>query len=239
MIRVRNLHKSYGRLKVLNQVNLEFDSATSIAIIGPNGSGKTTLIKSIVGLVIPDNGDITVNDVSVRGDWRYRNQLSYLPQVAYFPPNLRVREIIRLVQGLRAGSSRVEELIDLFHMAPHLRKRIHGLSGGSKQKLNLILSLMYSSPVLILDEPSTGLDPLTLVRFKEFISNEKKQGRTILFTTHIMSLVEEMADRIVFLLDGGAQYDGTKDDLLKSLNETSVERAIARLLVPQEELSDA
>lgn len=235
MISISGLHKSYGRLEVLNGIDLRFENGQSVAIIGPNGSGKTTLIKCIVGLVQPKRGDIRINGTSVLRQWKYREQISYLPQVTHFPPNLRVREVIRMIRDLRPGSSRAEELISIFSMKAHLNKRIGNLSGGSRQKLNVILCLMYDSPIMIMDEPSTGLDPLSLVRFKDFISANKDQERIILFTTHIMSLVEEMADRVVFLLDGQVKYIGTPAELLTTLKETSVERAIARLLTSREE----
>lgn len=232
MIRIENLHKSYGKLEVLKGLSLTFERPGSItAILGPNGSGKTTLIKSILGMVLPDKGDILLNDHSIKGEWAYRQDIDYLPQIARFPENLRVRELIAFIQHLRQGDTREQELIRLFNLEPHLDKRLGNLSGGTRQKVNLVLAFMYDSPILILDEPTSGLDPVALMHLKDFIKKEKEKGKLILITTHIMDFVEEIADEIVFLLEGHIYFRGSVDKLKEQFNEASLERAIARILL--------
>ena len=234
MITIKDLHKSYGKLEVLKGLSLHFNRPGTItAILGPNGSGKTTLMKSILGMVLPGRGEIRIHDRAIRGEWAYRQSIDYLPQIARFPENLRVRELIAFIKTLRKGRTRDEELIQLFDLAPHLDKRLGNLSGGTKQKVNLVLAFMYDSPILILDEPTSGLDPVALLRLKDFLQQEKQRGKLVLITTHIMDFVEEMADEIVFLLEGRIYFRGTVDELKARFGEVSLERAIARILLNQ------
>lgn len=231
MIEIIDLHKSFGRLEVLKGIGLHFkDHGKITAILGPNGSGKTTLIKCLLGMVIPSRGTIKVQNEDIKRNWTYRNQIDYLPQMAHFPENLTLKELIAFIKDLRGKGARDSELIRLFGLEPYLDKRLHNLSGGTKQKVNLTLALLYDSPVMILDEPTNGLDPLTMVHFREVLSQEKAKGKIILITTHIMSLVEEIADEVVFLLEGRIHFEGSIGELKARYNETSVERAIAQVL---------
>lgn len=232
MISVKNLHKSYGKLEVLKGVSLDFEREGAItAILGPNGSGKTTLIKSLLGMVLPSQGEIRVGGQSIKNQWLYRDKIDYLPQIARFPENLRVRELIAFIKTLRQGQTREEALIRLFELDSQLDKKLGVLSGGTRQKVNLTLAFMYDSPIVILDEPTSGLDPVAMLRLKELILEEKHRGKLILITTHIMNFVEEMADEIVFLLEGKIYFRGGAEELKERYGETALERAIARILM--------
>ena len=230
MIEFKTLNKSFGKNKVLRELSLSFKEHGTTAVIGPNGSGKTTLIKCFLGLVIPDSGSILFNDASVIGKSDYRNHISYLPQIARFPENLSCRELISMIKNLREGQLRDQELIELFELEKELDKKVSTLSGGNKQKLNLLLSLMFDNQTIILDEPSNGLDPVALINLKAFLSKEKDRGKFILLTTHIMSFVEELADNIVFLLDGKVYYNGSLHALLRKQETENLEHAIAKIL---------
>ena len=230
MIEITNLHKRFGKLIVLDGLDLEINSGGIFAILGPNGSGKTTLIKSILGMVIPNSGEIKINDQSVLKKWEYRNQINYLPQIANFPTNLTVNELIAMVKNLRPKESRDIDLINLFSLEPFLDKKLGNLSGGTKQKVNIVLTFMFDSELIILDEPTTGLDPISLIHLKDIIQKEKSKGKTILITTHIMSFVEEVADEIVFLLDGEIYFKGSTKDLKSQTNQPDLEHAIAHLM---------
>lgn len=230
MIDIKNLHKRFGKLTVLDGLDLEIKKGGIFAILGPNGSGKTTLIKCLLGMVIPNQGEITINNKSVLKKWDYRNNLNYLPQIANFPSNLTVFELLKMVKNLRPKEANEKELIDIFGLNEFLQKKLGNLSGGTKQKVNLTLAFMFDSDLLILDEPTTGLDPIALIHLKELIIREKEKGKTILITTHIMSFVDEMADEIVFLLDGKIYFKGTGDDLKKQTNIDNLEHAIASLI---------
>lgn len=230
MVSIQHLYKSFGPVDVLQGINLKIDQSGIIAILGPNGSGKTTLIKSMLGMVIPQKGEIYIDEQQVLGKWEYRNDISYMPQIANFPQNLRVRELIKMIKNLRSETSLDEELIQQFKLEPFLDKKLGTLSGGTRQKVNIVLTFMFDSPLIILDEPTTGLDPVALIYLKRLIAEEKAKGKTILITTHIMNLVEEVADRVIFLLDGNIYFDGTVNALKQQTQQENLEHAIAEIL---------
>lgn len=230
MVSIKNLHKKFGSLVVLNGLDLEIDQKGIIAILGPNGSGKTTLIKSLLGMVVPGKGDIEIGGVKVKNHWEYRKDIDYLPQIANFPGNLKVNELIKMIKDLRGKEARDKELIKFFKLEPFLDKKLSTLSGGSKQKVNVVLCFMFDSPLIILDEPTSGLDPVSLLRLRDLIQQEKAKGKTILITSHIMSFVEEVADRIVFLLEGKIYFNGTVSELKTSTGQPDFEHAIANIL---------
>ena len=230
MIEINSLNKRFGKLTVLDGLDLNIDAGGIFAVLGPNGSGKTTLIKSILGMVIPDKGDIKISGNSVLNQSDYRNNINYLPQIANFPSNLSVKELIKMVKNLRPKKANDKELIAHFGLEPFLDKKLGNLSGGTKQKVNIVLTFMFESDLIILDEPTTGLDPISLIHLKEIIHLEKEKGKTILITTHIMSFVEEIADEIVFLLDGEIYFKGSSTELKERTGQVDLEHAIANLI---------
>jgi Cu-processing system ATP-binding protein len=229
MIQINNLHKKFGKNRVLSNLDLEINGGGIFAVLGPNGSGKTTLIKTILGMVVPNKGSISVLDKIIKKNWKYRQEIDYLPQIANFPGNLRVKELIRMIKDLRQKKSKEEELIKLFGLEPFLDKKLGTLSGGTKQKVNIVLTFMFDSPLIILDEPTTGLDPASLIKLKKLILQEKNKGKTILITTHIMQFVEEMADEIVYLLEGDIYFKGSVKQLMAKTNQINFEHAIAAI----------
>jgi Cu-processing system ATP-binding protein len=230
MVSIQNLHKKFGKNEVLVGVDLNIAEGGILAVLGPNGSGKTTIIKSILGMVIPDKGTITVLEQNIKNNSAYRNKIDYLPQIANFPSNLKVKEIITMIKDLRGKTAQDEQLINLFKLEPILDKKLGTLSGGTKQKVNLVLTFMFDSPLIILDEPTSGLDPISLIRLKDLIQAEKAKGKTILITSHIMSFVEEVSDEIVFLLEGKIYFKGSVSELKTKTNQPDFEHAIASIL---------
>ncbi|WP_066225554.1 ABC transporter ATP-binding protein [Formosa haliotis] len=230
MVNIQDLHKRFGKNNVLKGIDLEIKEGGIFAVLGPNGSGKTTLIKSILGMVIPDKGNITVLGESIKKNPNYRHEIDYLPQIANFPSNLKVKELIKMIKDLRKNTNQDLHLIELLKLGPFLDKKLGNLSGGTKQKVNLVLAFMFDSPIIILDEPTTGLDPISLIRLKELILSEKAKGKTILITSHIMSFVEEMSDEIVFLLEGKIYFKGSISELKTKTNQLDFEHAIASIL---------
>lgn len=233
MIKIENLHKKFGKLIVLDNLNLSINKGGVFAILGPNGSGKTTLIKSILGMVIPNKGGIFYNNESILGKWDYRTNINYLPQIANFPANLTVLELINMVKNLRDSDTNETELTTLFGLTPFLKQKLGNLSGGTKQKVNIVLTFMFDNDLIILDEPTTGLDPIALIYLKELIEKEKNKGKTILITSHIMSFVDEIADEIVFLLDGKIYFKGSIEEIKSTTNSPTLEIAIANLIKKQ------
>ena len=230
MVIIENVHKKFGKNQVLSGVDLTISDGGIFAILGPNGSGKTTLIKSILGMVIPNKGNITVLGENIKKNSDYRHKIDYLPQIANFPSNLRVKELIKMIKDLRKPTHEDERLIQLFKLEPFLDKKLGNLSGGTKQKVNLVLTFMFDSPLIILDEPTTGLDPISLIRLKGLIQAEKAKGKTILITSHIMSFVEEVSDEIVFILEGKIYFKGSISELKTKTNQQDFEHAIASIL---------
>lgn len=230
MVVIQNLHKKFNNNIVLSGLDLHIKKGGITAVLGPNGSGKTTLIKSILGMVLPNNGNIQVLGENIKNHSAYRNKIDYLPQIANFPNNLKVSELIRMIKDLRGDTSNDEVLIELFKLKPFLNKKLGNLSGGTKQKVNIVLTFMFDSPLIILDEPTTGLDPISLLRLKKLIQEEKDRGKTILITSHIMSFVEEVSDEIVFLLEGQIYFKGSINELKTKTNQPDFEHAIASIL---------
>lgn len=234
MIKIKDLHKNFGKNEVLKGIDLEIEGNGIFAVLGPNGSGKTTLMKSMLGMVLPDSGDIEINGESILKNWRYREQIDYLPQIANFPTNLTVRELIKMIKDLRKRNDLDESsYIERLGLKPYLSKKLGNLSGGTKQKVNIVLTFLFDSPIVFLDEPTTGLDPVAMVILKQFIAEEKAKGKIILVTSHIMSFVEDISDEIVFLLEGKVYFKGSVQALKEETNEPNFERAIANLLTSQ------
>lgn len=230
MITIKKIQKSFSKNEVLKGLDLQIGRGVITAILGPNGSGKTTLIKSILGLVIPDDGEILLEGKPVKYQWEYRNRIDYLPQIARFPENLKVRELITMVKDIRKQPAREDTLIKLFGLVPFLDKKLRNLSGGTRQKVNVVLGFMFDSPLIILDEPTVGLDPVAMIHLKELILAEKERGKTIIITTHIMHLVEELADEIVFILEGKIYFRGSLQQMNTMTGEMNLERSIAQIL---------
>ncbi|MDH5397608.1 MAG: ABC transporter ATP-binding protein [Cyclobacteriaceae bacterium] len=230
MIQLLNLYKNFGKTRVLEDVNVLLKEGRITAVLGPNGSGKTTLIKTILGLVKADKGQVKVSDLVINGCWEYRKDIDYLSQIARFPDNLKVVELINMIKDFRPQETRENYLIDLFELRPSLGKKLGELSGGTRQKVNIVVTLMFDSKYLILDEPTVGLDPVALLRLKDFIRDERKRGKTILITTHIINLVNELAEDIIFLLEGKVYFQGTIEEMIKLGKSDDLERVIAEIL---------
>ncbi|SHJ15044.1 Cu-processing system ATP-binding protein [Arenibacter nanhaiticus] len=229
MIQVYNLHKKFGKNQVLSALDLKIEGGGIFAVLGPNGSGKTTLIKSILGMVVPNKGSISVLNKPIKSGWKYRQKINYLPQIANFPGNLKVKELIAMIKDLRQKPSEEDKLIALFGLEPFMDKKLSTLSGGTKQKVNLVLTFMFNSPLIILDEPTNGLDPATHIKLKNLIKEEKANGKTFLITSHIMQFVEDVADEIVFLLEGKIYFKGSIEALKTKTEQTNFEHAIAAI----------
>lgn len=231
MIEIKNIYKKFGKLEVLNDVNLTFNKGECIALIGPNGCGKTTLIKSILGMVIPTRGDILFEDKSILKKYKYREQIGYMPQIGRYPDYMTVGQIIEMMKKIRNSNEDLDEdLINAFELEKIFDKQMRTLSGGTTQKVSATLAFLFNPDVLILDEPTAGLDPLASEILKEKIIKEREKGKLILITSHLLSELDDMISQIIFMQDGKVHFHKTIADLLESTNETKISKAIAKIL---------
>lgn len=231
MIAINNLEKRYNQHSVLKGISIRIEKGKITAIVGPNGSGKTTIIKTILGLVKADVGDITINNNPIFGQYEYKRKIGYMPQTASFPENLRVSEVIKMISDLRNETISVEsDLIEVLNLQPEMNKKVNALSGGNKQKLSAYIALIFEPEIIILDEPTAGLDPVTSTNFKQRILDERDKGKTIILTSHIMSEIEELADDIIFINDGRIFLNSTTKELIEGSGCNNLEKAIANLM---------
>ncbi len=236
MISIHGLRKSFGKLEVLKGVDLTIPRGKITALVGPNGSGKTTLIKTILGLSRPDGGRIVVGDHTLNGDWRYRRRLGYMPQIPPLPENLAAGELFQMLRDLRAADVGPDpELVAAFGLEGQLESPLRTLSGGTRQKVNAVMAFMFNPDILILDEPTAGLDPLASRYLKERILRDRSAGKTFLITSHVLSELQELADFVVFLLEGQLRFSGTAGELLSLTGEERLEGAVAELMQRRDE----
>jgi len=244
MLRIQRLRKKYGRIKVLRGLDVDVPAGRVTALVGPNAAGKTTLVKAVLGLVRPDGGRIELDGVAVNGDPTYRERIGYMPQHPTFPDNLRVRELIRFIDGLRGIRPAADnqpftrrprqELLALFGLENFLDKPLGTLSGGTLQKVNATIAFRYDADLLMLDEPTTSLDPLSRARLKDLIRSERDRGATVLITSHVLSELRDLADHLIYLVDGRKRFGGTTEELLRAMDTDDLERAVARLMEVEE-----
>jgi Cu-processing system ATP-binding protein len=235
MIEARRLHKRYGRLEVLRGLDLLVRPGRVTAIVGPNSAGKTTFIKSVMGLVRPDEGTILFDGAPIgRLD---RARIGYMPQIARFPENLTGAELVAMLGDLREGQPGVaarprdEELLERLGLAPHLDKPLRALSGGTRQKINAVLAFLFTPDLLVLDEPTSGLDPVSSAALKDKVRAARDAGRTVVVTSHVLSELEELADDVAFLVEGTVAFAGSAAELASETGEQRLERAVARMML--------
>lgn len=231
MIKVENLHKRFKKLQALNNINVDFSKGQVISLIGPNGSGKTTLIKSILGLVKPDNGQILFNGISINKDIEYRRNIGYMPQIGRYPDNMKIGQVVDMIRNMRGNDQKVdEELYFRFKLDTMLDKTMKGLSGGTRQKVSAALAFLFDAEVLIMDEPTAGLDPVASEILKEKIIAEKAKGKLILITSHILSDLEELTTHVLYLQDGKIILYKSIGELYEMTGEEKLSKAIARVM---------
>lgn len=231
MIEIRNVHKQFGKLEVLRDVDLSFRKGECIALIGPNGCGKTTLIKSILGMVIPSSGEIKVKDQPIRNSYDYRKNIGYMPQIGRYPENMTIGQVIEMVREVRGKQDHLDEsLMESFKLRSMFQKRMSTLSGGTTQKVSATLAFLFDPDILILDEPTAGLDPLAAEILKEKIIDEKKKGKLIIITSHLLSELDDLVTQIVFMQDGVVRFHHTTEELAQATGETRISKAIATVL---------
>ncbi|MEP6762875.1 MAG: ABC transporter ATP-binding protein [Gemmatimonadaceae bacterium] len=231
LLAARGIDKQYGPRKILHDVNLNITRRSVTAIVGPNGAGKSTLNRILLGLVRADRGSLEFDGLDVGNDVSYRARIGYMPQAARFPENLTVRDVFALLDELRASSVAVDTSLAVdFDLDQQLHRLVRELSGGQRQRLNAALAFRYRPDLLLLDEPTAGLDPIASRILKRAIANARDNGRAVIVTSHVLAELEEIADRVMFLLEGRVQYSGTMTALLANTASFTLEEAVAKVM---------
>ncbi|MFN4254682.1 MAG: ABC transporter ATP-binding protein [Saprospiraceae bacterium] len=231
MLHISQLSKNFGKLRALDAVSVELRRGQAVSLVGPNGSGKTTFIKCILGLVVPDGGQIEVAGQPVLGGWEYRNHIGYMPQIGRYPDNMQVRQVFELIREVRGGQGPCDEdLMRAFEVKKFEDKTMRTLSGGTRQKVSACLAFLFDPDILILDEPTAGLDPLAAEILKEKILAEKQRGKLILLTSHILSDLEDVTTDVLYIMDGKIKLYQPIDALKSDTGEQRLNRAIASIM---------
>lgn len=240
MISISHVTKQYRKLIALQDVSLEFRAGQSIALIGPNGSGKSTLMKSILGLVHPEKGTIHVMQEAVSRSGHYRTVIGYMPQIIHFPEHMQVKQLFAMMRDIRNNPDQTDEdLYRAFHISDMSAKHLGALSGGMKQKVNAALAFLFDPKIIILDEPTAGLDPLSAEILKEKIRTEKEKGKLILISSHIMADLEEITTDVLYLIDGHVEFFQDLETLKRETGTTNLGKAIAQVMANKNVLHEA
>ena len=233
MITIEGISKTFGKQKVLDNISFDMQRGECIALIGPNGSGKTTLIKSILRLVLPDEGSIVVNGKTVRSHVEYRSHIGYMPQMSRLPENMDVRRLFLMIKDLRQDVDPEDydmEIYNDFEIDSMARKAMGKLSGGMKQKVSAALAFLFDPDILILDEPTASLDPVSSERLKEKIADGVEKGKLVIITSHNLSDLEGLVSRVVYLMEGRVHFDRSLEELQKQTGATRLNRMIVEML---------
>ena len=232
MIEIQNLTKKFQKFSALNEVNLSFKNGHSIALIGPNGCGKTTMIKCILGLNVVEDGDILVDGKSVKEDYKYRENMGYMPQIGRYPENMTIAETIKMIKDTRKnnGDDLDTELLEAFELENIYDKKMRTLSGGTTQKVSAVLAFIFNPKVIILDEPTAGLDPLATEILKNKIIKEKNKGKLIIITSHLLSELDDIITEIVFMNEGKVVVHQSVEDLKEETNTDKISDGIISIL---------
>ena len=235
MIAIKNISKRFGKFTALNQLNLNLKSGECIALIGPNGCGKTTLIKSILGMVLPEEGQIFFDGKNIKEDITYRQHIGYMPQIGRYPENMTIRQVIEMIKSIRSDQTDLDmDLYHQFEIEKMLHKKMRTLSGGTTQKVSAVLAFMFNAKVLILDEPTAGLDPIAADILKEKIVLAKEQGKLILITSHILSELEDTVSQVIFMQEGKLILHQNVPELRAHTGQETIAKSIVHLLKAQE-----
>ena len=232
MIRIENLKKRFKKLQALDNINALFCNGQVVSLIGPNGSGKTTLIKSILGMVKPDSGCIYVDDKPINGDPAYRGQIGYMPQIGRYPDNMQVGQLFEMMKNIRKvpEAELDNDLLVKFNLVSIFEKPMRTLSGGTRQKVSAALAFLFNPDILILDEPTAGLDPLSSELLKEKIMQQKKKNKLILISSHILSDLDELTSHVMYLQEGKMIFLKEINALRQETGENKLGKAIARVM---------
>lgn len=213
-------------------MNIRFNDGHSVALIGPNGCGKTTLIKCILGLNVVEDGDILVNNESVKEHYLYRKNIGYMPQIGRYPENMTIAQTIQMIKDTRKVSENEldTELLEAFELESIFDKKMRTLSGGTTQKVSAVLAFLFNPGIIILDEPTAGLDPLASEILKNKIIKEKNKGKLIIITSHLLSELDDIVSEIVFMNEGKVIVHQSVEELMTERKTEKISESIISIL---------
>jgi Cu-processing system ATP-binding protein len=232
MIKIEQLKKRFRKLQALDNITATFNEGQVISLIGPNGSGKTTLIKSILGMVRPDAGRIFVDKQLIGNDPSYRSGIGYMPQIGRYPDNMKIGQLFRMMKDVRRASDGDldTDLIVRFNLASMFEKPMRTLSGGTRQKVSAALAFYFNPSILILDEPTAGLDPLSTEILKEKILDAKRRKKLVLITSHILSDLDELTTHVMYMQEGRMLFLKEIGQIRRETGEEKLGKAIASIM---------
>jgi len=232
MLAARGLTKSFGRLRALDALTVTLSRGQSVALIGPNGAGKTTFIKCVLRLVLPDCGDLTLDGASLLDNPALRGRIGYMPQIGRFPDHLRVGQLFELMREIRRGThtGTDEDLIEAFRIDRIAHQTARTLSGGTRQKVSACLALLFDPDLLVLDEPTAGLDPVSAEILTEKVRAVRAKGKLVLLTSHILSDLDEIATDVLYLIEGRMQFFRPIAELKAESGETRLGKIVAGMM---------
>jgi Cu-processing system ATP-binding protein len=226
VIDVRALTKAYGAHRAVEALTLRVNAGEIVALLGPNGSGKTTVLKAAAGLIRPTSGEVLVGEPGrPASSPAARRALSFLPQKVSFPDSLTGREVVEFYRRLRGvAAERTDDVLRVAALNGAAGRQVGTYSGGMTQRLGLAVAALPEAPVLLLDEPTSALDADGLSAFYDLVERRRREGRTVLFTSHQWGDVERLADRVAVLVEGRLVADLAQRELSERLAERGVLR---------------
>lgn len=231
MIELKEVSKNFGITQALDNVNLKLGSEQCIGLIGPNACGKTTMIKSILSIVIPTSGDILIDNKSIKDDVSYKSMIGYMPQIGRYPENMTIGQVVDMIKSIRNDNNPLdEELWNAFDLTKMKDKKMHTLSGGTIQKVSATIAFMFNPKILILDEPTAGLDPLASEILRDKIKKERSNGKLIIITSHLLNELNDVLSHIIFMEEGKVVFYKDIDNLLEETGQPSISKSISYLL---------
>lgn len=237
MLTVKEIKKDFGKFRALDDISVDFDAGDSIALLGPNGSGKTTLIKSILGLVVPTKGEIRLHGELVKPNY-LKSITGYMPQIGKYPENLSIDGLIKMMLSIRGKSFHECDttLYEQFQLEDIKHKKLGALSGGTKQKVGAVLAFLFCPEILILDEPTAGLDPFSSTVLKDKIKDFAHKKKLVIITSHIISELDGMVSKVLYLIEGKLHFYQPVTAIKETTQHSILEKALASVMLNDQKL---
>jgi sodium transport system ATP-binding protein len=242
MITVTNLYKSFGDVKAVNGISFEAHDGEITGLLGPNGAGKTTTLRMLYSLLPPDEGEISIDGLDPKKDaLAIKRTLGVVPDGRGLYTRMSARENIRYYGDLHGMTGnrirqRIDELVETLDMADFIDRRTEGFSQGQRVKVAIARAMIHEPQTVLMDEPSNGLDVMSTRALRKYIIDLKKNGQSVVLSTHIMQEVAALCDRIVIIANGEIAANGTTQELLERSGCTSIEDAFVALIGSEEGL---